>query len=292
MVAMRETPLIALVYDFDKTLSPLNMQEYGFIPGIGMSADAFWAECRRAASSHDMDGVLAYMYTMLKYAKGHMPLTREALRALGTDIDFYPGVEGWFTRINEKGAQMGARVEHFIVSSGLKEIIEGSRIAREFRAIFATSFVYDEGGAAVWPATAVNYTSKTQYLFRINKGIFDVTNDRDLNGYTPEHKRYVPFQNMVYIGDGPTDVPCMKLVKSKGGSSIAVYQDENPRQGDEMILQGRVDFSLPANFSAGSEMETVVLKLIEKICASHAYARLHSSQMDRAQARHPHSGDY
>lgn len=285
MNGMREVPIVALVYDFDQTLSPCNMQEYGFIPGIGMSADAFWAECRKNAVEHGMDGVLAYMYTMLKTARGRMRLTAEALRALGRDIEFYPGVEGWFRRINEIGRARGAAVEHYIVSSGLKEIIEGSKIAHEFKEIFATSYMYDEDGEALWPATAVNYTSKTQYLFRINKGIFDITNDRDLNAYTPDHKRYVPFSNMIYIGDGPTDVPCMKLTKSKGGSSIAVYKDEDPRAGDDMILKGRVDFSLPADFTEGSEMETVVLRLIDKIRASHDYAVLHSSQVDRAMKR-------
>ena len=206
------TPIVALIYDFDKTLSPKDMQEYSFIPGLGMEPDAFWGLCRELSLRTNMDGILAYMYMMKKMAEGTMELSREALSKLGEKVEFFPGVETWFDRVGEIGRQSGVCVEHYIISSGLQEIILGSRIGDRFKAVFAASFCYDEHGRAEWPATAVNYTSKTQYLFRINKGILDVTNDRDLNAYTPEYKRRVPFSNMIYVGDGLTDVPCMKTV--------------------------------------------------------------------------------
>ena len=228
-----QTPIVALIYDFDKTLSPKDMQEYSFIPGLSMEPAAFWGLCRELSLKTNMDGILAYMYMMKKLAEGTMELSREALSRLGEKVEFFPGVETWFDRVGEIGRQNGVTVEHYIISSGLQEIIQGSRIGNRFKAVFAASFCYDKDGRAEWPASAVNYTSKTQYLFRINKGILDVTNDRDLNAYTPEYKRRVPFSNMIYIGDGLTDVPCMKMTKQKGGFSIAVHAP-----GDTDIADG------------------------------------------------------
>lgn len=282
---MQKIPIVALVYDFDKTLSPRDMQEYSFLPGIGVEPDEFWAACRICTEENQMDGVLAYMYMMKRKAEGTMALTKETLQALGAEIEFFPGVTDWFERINRIGAGTGVAVEHYIISSGLKEIIEGSLIAGAFKTVFAASFCYDEKGNAAWPATAVNYTNKTQYLFRINKGILDITNDRDLNGYTPERKRRVPFSNMIYIGDGLTDVPCMKLTKSKGGFSIAVHAAGDATLVDEMILQGRVDFALPADYTAGSEMERVVENLFRRIRANHDSSALKEIQLQRAKER-------
>ena len=188
------TPIAALIYDFDHTLSPRDMEEYSFLPGIRVEPDVFWGRCAQFARENDMDGILTYMYLMKKMASGEMELTRENLTKLGRDVAFFPGVETWFDRVNAIGRQCGVAVEHYIISSGLAEIIRGSAIGRHFKAIFAASFCYDDGGRAVWPSTAVNYTNKTQYLFRINKGILDVTNDRDLNAFTPEYMRRVPFR--------------------------------------------------------------------------------------------------
>ena len=213
-------PVAALIYDFDKTLSPRDMQEYSFLPGINVEPDVFWAECREVQLKYNMDSVLAYMLMMKRRSAGTRMLTRESLNRLGTEVAFFPGVETWFDRVNRIGAELGVEVEHYIISSGLREIIEGSRIAGAFKAIFAASFVYGDDGLAEWPATSVNYTEKTQHLFRINKGILNITNDRDLNGFTPEYKRRVPFANMIYVGDGLTDVPCMKMTRTRGGTSI------------------------------------------------------------------------
>ncbi|MDO4548900.1 MAG: HAD family hydrolase [Clostridia bacterium] len=282
---MRQIPIAALVYDYDHTLSPRDMQEYSFLPGLGVEPDDFWASCRVCAIENRMDGVLAYMFRMQQVAKGKMPLTRETLVRLGEDIEFFPGVTGWFERVNEIGRGLGVEVEHYIISSGLKEIIEGSRIAEYFKAVFATSFVYDATGQAVWPATAVNYTSKTQYLFRINKGILDVTNDRDLNAFTPEQDRRVPFTNMIYIGDGLTDVPCMKLTRLKGGYSIAVYAPGEHALADDMLRQKRADFVTEADYSRGSEIERVVDMMLRAIRARHDLAASHESQLHRADER-------
>ena len=278
-------PIIALIYDFDKTLSPRDMQEYGFLPGIGIEPADFWEMCRQFSLENQTDGILAYMYMMQYMARGAMQLTRSTLNRLGAEVEFYPGVESWFGRVNAIGAALDAEVEHYIISSGVTEIIEGSRIGGEFKAIFAASFCYDAEGRPVWPATAVNYTSKTQYLFRINKGIWDVTNDRDLNAYTPEYKRRIPFANMIYVGDGLTDVPCMKMTKQKGGYSVAVHAPGATEVADDMLLQGRVDFSVEADYSAGSEIEEIVAMLMRRIRASSELSLRHAEQVQRAHAR-------
>ncbi len=282
---MTKRPIASLIYDFDKTLSPANMQEYGFLPGLGIAPGDFWAECRQYALQHQMDGILTYMYKMVEKARGTMKLTREALGSLGAAVDFFPGVESWFGRINAYGDSIGLEVQHYIISSGLQEIIEGSRIAKEFTAIFACSYVYGEDGCALWPATSVNYTSKTQYLFRINKGILDVTNDYDLNNFTPEDRRPIPFRNMIYIGDGLTDVPSMKMTRAKGGCSIAVHAPGDTQIADDMLLQNRADFSIEANYSAGSEMEKTVQAMLRQIVSIDECARLHARHLDAARLR-------
>ena len=276
---------MAICYDFDKTLSPRDMEEYSFMPGIGVEPADFWGLCADFAKEHQMDGILTYMYLMQKLAKGRLELTREAMQKLGEAVEFFPGVEGWFDRVNSIGQACGVQVEHYIISSGLTEIIRGSAIGRHFKAIFAASFCYDESDHPVWASSAVNYTSKTQYLFRINKGILDVTNDRDLNAFTPEYMRRVPFSNMIYVGDGLTDVPCMKMTKQKGGYSIAVHAPGQTELADDMLLQGRADFSVEADYTEDSEIEQVVTLLMRRIRASHELNLRHAEQVQRAHAR-------
>ena len=278
-------PIVALMYDFDKTLSPRDMEEYSFIPGIGMEPDEFWSLCNEFSRKHQMDGTLTYMYLMQKLARGRLDLTREAMARQGEAVEFFPGVEEWFGRINRIGREAGVVVEHYIISSGLTEIIRGSAIGKYFKAVFAASFLYDESEHPVWASGAVNYTSKTQYLFRINKGILDVTNDRDLNAFTPEYMRRVPFSNMIYVGDGLTDVPCMKMTRQKGGYSIAVHPPGKTELADDMLLQGRADFSVEADYTPGSEIEQVVSMLMRRICASHELALRHAEQVQRAHRR-------
>ena len=278
---MEKTPILAIMYDFDHTLSPRDMQEYGFIPDLGMEADAFWHKCVTAMKQNQMDQILAYMYMMLEEAKGKLIVNRSMLRALGKDVQLFDGVSDWFARVNEYARSRGLQPEHYIISSGLKEIIEGTPIAKEFKEIYAASFCYDEHGVACWPAMAVNYTSKTQFLFRVNKGVLDVTEHRALNEFMPEEKRRVPFSNMIYVGDGLTDVPSMKLTKINGGHSIAVWQ-ENEGVSNEMLLEGRVDFAVKADYSKGSEMEKTVFAVIDQIAASAKTAQMHVDACDRA----------
>lgn len=278
-------PIVAIIYDFDKTLSPGDMQEYGFMPEARTSPGEFWGLCREFALAQRADGILSYMYMMIEKARGSFDLTREKLEALGRDIVFFPGVETWFDRINAIGLCCGVQVEHYIISSGLYEIIKGSRVGDKFKEIFAASFCYDGDNRPIWPATAVNYTSKTQYLFRINKGILDVTNDSDLNAYTPHYKRRIPFSNMIYIGDGLTDVPCMKMTKQRGGYSVAVRAPGETDVSDDMLLHSRADFAVDANYEQGCELEEIVRELFVRIYATHALNERHERQKNEAYER-------
>ena len=274
-------PIIALMYDFDRTLSPRDMQEYAFIPGLGMEADEFWAECTRTAEKYHMDPILSYMYNMLDESEGKQLVTKDTLTALGKSVELFEGVPTWFSRVNAYAESRGLAAEHYIISSGLREIIEGTPIAGEFKEIYAASFCYDDRGVPFWPAMAVNYTSKTQFLFRINKGILDTTENKSINDYMPEDLRRVPFRNMIYVGDGTTDVPSMKLTKVNGGHSIAVYQGR--RAGaDRMLLDGRVDYVVKADYSKGGEMEKTVFEVIDQIAAVSKALSRHIDHADRA----------
>ena len=277
---MPDKPTIALLYDFDKTLCTKDMQEYSFIPKVNMSADDFWREATNLAKTEKMDGVLAYMYLMLEKSRDvRQPIHRKDFVELGKDLEFFPGVEQWFNRINKVGEQLDANVEHYIISSGLKEIIEGSKIYDAFQEVFACEFYYDFNGIACWPKNAVNYTTKTQFLFRINKGVLDISNDRDLNKFTLEEDRPIPFRNMIYIGDGLTDVPCMKLVKVNGGHSIAVYQDGGKEKVNELLKAERVDFLTQADYSENSELDLTVKDMICKMTIADKLHRKSKNQM-------------
>lgn len=260
-------PIAAILYDFDKTLCTKDMQEYAFIPGIGMTAEEFWGRCNELTKNHNMDQILSYMYVMLSEGRGKKLLNRNEFTKLGESVELMKGVLTWFDRVNAYAEKIGVELEHYVISSGLKEIIEGTPIAKFFKEIYAAEFFYDEQNVPVWPAMAVNYTSKTQFLFRINKGVLDVTDHRSLNVYTPEEKRRIPFGNMIYIGDGFTDVPCMKLVKVNGGHSIAVYS-ENEQTAEDILNQGRVDFTAPADYSEGERLEKTVFAVLDLIKAN------------------------
>lgn len=260
---------MAICYDFDGTLSPGNMQEYGFFSGLGDLAKNFWKESTQIAKENKADPILAYMKHMIdKAAEGKIPTTQKAFRDYGKTVKFYNGVDTWFGRINEYGKQHNISIEHYIVSSGLKEMIEGTKIKKEFKKIYACSFIYDHNSVAKWPAIAVNYTTKTQFLFRINKGIHDDSDNKKINDFIPEKERTIPFKRMVYIGDGTTDIPCMKLVKDKGGFSIAVYPDTPPKkrtEANKLINDGRVNYSIEANYSIDSHMDLLIKAIIRKV---------------------------
>lgn len=265
-------PIIALMYDFDRTLCTKDMQDYSFIPGLGLSPDAFWEMSRNMAEKDRMDRILAYMYLMvMKAQEKNCPIRKDELVQMGKDIELFPGVVDWFDRINKHAKEQGAVVQHYIISSGLKEIIHGSVISRHFNEIFACSFHYNESGVADWPAITVNYTTKTQFLFRINKNILDISQDVELNQYIPEEDRPVPFRNMIYFGDGLTDVPCMKLVKNNGGVSVAVYT--NKKKADELLRDHRVNFTAPADYRTGGELELLIKAVITSMAGTDRLAK-------------------
>ena len=225
---MNQTPIVAFLYDFDKTLCTTDMQNYAFIPSLGMTPAEFWAEANGFGRSNRMDGILAYMYTMIREAeRRRRPFTRSDLVEKGRDIVLFPGVESWFRRINDFGRRQGVQVEHYVISSGLREIIEGSAISREFKEIYASEFYYDERGIPVWPKLAVNFTAKTQFVYGSTRGSWTCPDDKTLNDSMPDDSKRVPFLNMVYFGDGLSDVPCMKMMRAYGGQAIAVYQEGN-----------------------------------------------------------------
>jgi len=262
----KNKPVVAIMYDFDKTLCTKDMQEYTFIPNVGLKPKDFWTESNQLAKEKKMDAILAYMYLMLEKAHAaRVSIRRDEFVKMGQDLKFFPGVVDWFGRINRIGDELGLTVEHYIISSGLHEIIEGSSIYKEFKDVFACEYLYNENDVACWPKNAVNYTTKTQFLFRINKGVLDISNDNDLNTYTPEDDRPVPFRNMIYIGDGLTDVPCMKLVKINGGYSIAVYQRGKKSKVEDLITNNRVNFIEPADYSENSDLDKTVYKILSKM---------------------------
>lgn len=271
-------PIVAIMYDFDKTLCTRDMQEYTFIPSIGMQPNEFWDHTKVVAEEETMDSILTYMYCMVEKAKqtGN-PLTREALYACGKDIEYLPGVEGWFARIDRYAREAGVEVEHYVLSSGLKEIIEGTSIAKYFKRIYACEFLYQDG-QAIWPKMAVNYTNKTQFVYRINKGVLDINNDTDLNNSRPDSEKRVFFSNMIYIGDGLTDVPCMKLVKQGGGHSIAIYQKGQKAKAAPLLRHNRVDWMLEADYTEGSELDNVMKLLLENLASYNQLVALHEEQ--------------
>lgn len=280
-VSMSDMPIFAIMYDFDRTLSPRDMQEYQFIPSLGMTASEFWSEANTFGDKNDMDKILSYMYTMIKKSDElNIPLTRKRVVDCGKSIEFFPGVTDWFERMNRFGIENGVIVEHYVLSSGLVEIIEGSAVGRYFKKIYASEFLYNDDDIAVFPKSAVNYTSKTQFIYRINKGVLEVANDRDLNKSTPDNDRRVRFQNMLYIGDGLSDVPCMKMVKAYGGSSIAVYKDESNRVPvEELLNQGRVDFIFQADYTENTSFDITVKNLIRKAAIEDSLLAEHNGQL-------------
>ena len=259
-------PIVAIIYDFDNTLSTKDMQEFTFIPALGMTPDEFWSLCDKTAHQLNMDHILAYMYLMTTMSKAkNIHLSADVLRQMGKDVQFFDGVRDWFARINAYGARLGLEVRHYIISCGLKPMIEGCDIASEFYNIFACDYVYDENGEPTWPSVAINYTSKTQFLYRINKGVEDVGEHKKLNMYMPTSERSVPFENMVYIGDGLTDVPSMKLTRTRGGYAIGVYT--RPEDAPYLVDQSRVDFYVKSDYTEGSDMDLAMKAILEKIRA-------------------------
>lgn len=257
---------MAICYDFDGTLSPGNMQEYGFIKELGVTPEEFWDRSNTLAKVKKADDILAYMkVTIDESKKRNLPITREDFMAYGKNIKLYKGVTEWFDRINKYAKSQGVKIDHYIISSGLKEMLEGSPIADKFTEIFASSFLYDEDGAAVWPAMVLNYTSKTQYMFRINKGCLDVTDTEGVNKHIDKSCRPMPFENMIYIGDGDTDVPCMAMLNKAGGHTLAVYKNGKKERASALNRDGRAHMVAPADYSEGKTIDKFVKAVIDKV---------------------------
>ena len=247
----KKKPIVALVYDFDGTLSPGNMQEFGFIQAVGKTAPEFWTMSDNIAIGQDASNVLAYMKLMFDEAhRNGIRLNRDDFKRFGKHIELFRGVKEWFRLVNDYGEAHGVIIEHYINSSGLKEIIEGSPIASE---------------------------SKTQFLFKINKGIFSSRDNKMVNASMADDKKRIPFPHMIYFGDGDTDVPCMKIVGMFGGHSIAVYNPESESKKATALKlkkQGRVAFATPAVYTADSSTFKVVCAIIDKIKADYELQRL------------------
>lgn len=271
-----DKPVVAICYDFDKTLSPDDMQAQGYIQSVGYEVESFWKESNGLAEENEMDQNLAYMFTMIQKARGKFVFNRKKLMDYGAKVQLFPGVDTWFKRIREYGKNKGVIVEHYIISSGLKEMIEGTKVANEFEKIYASSFFYDNDGLALWPAQVINYTSKTQFLFRIEKGTLDV-NDSGVNDYfAPENIR-IPFRNMIYIGDSDTDIPCMKLVNSYSGHSIGVYDPEtkDKRKVYKMMEDKRIKYYAPADYTEGSKLDILIKTIIDTTASNEKLMSIH-----------------
>lgn len=266
---------IAIAYDFDGTLAPGNMQEHSFIPQLGINKEQFWKASGIMAKEQDMDHILAYMKLMLQKAEEkHIPVTRKAFLDHGRGIRFFKGLDSFFDLINQYASEKDAQIDHHIISSGIRDIIKGTSIARNFKNIFASGFLFDANDVAIWPALAINYTNKTQYLFRINKGIDNSFDDTLINKYVEHDKRPIPFPRMIYLGDGETDVPAMKMIKQEGGTAIAVYDShKRNKKGklsakqicEELIMQNRADYIAPADYTENSKLFKLLTVLINKI---------------------------
>ena len=266
-----DRPVLAICYDFDKTLSPDDMQAQGYIQSVGYDVQKFWDESNDLAKANDMDNNLAYMWKMVQESEGRMVFNKEKLAEYGARVKLFDGVEDWFERIRAYGKTRNVIVEHYIISSGLKEMIEGTKMARAgaFEKIYASSFYFNDRGVAKWPAQVINYTSKTQFLFRIEKGVLDI-NDPGVNAYFSPEEIRVPFRNMVYIGDSDTDIPCMKLVNTYGGHSIGVYDPatQNKEKVYKMMHDKRIRYYSPADYTERSELDLLVKAIIDKTAAN------------------------
>ncbi len=283
MTSIRKTkedkPVLAICYDFDKTLSPDDMQAQGYIQEVyGDDVPAFWKESNSMAEDNEMDTNLAYMFKMVQEAEGRIVFTRKTLEDYGAKVTLFPGVEEWFDRIKQYGLEQGVIVEHYIISSGLKEMIEGTSVAKAgaFEKIYASSFLYNERNVAIWPAQVVNYTNKTQFLFRIEKGVLDV-NDSGVNDFFAPEDIRVPFRNIIYIGDSDTDIPCMKLVNSYGGHSIGVFNSKtlDKTKVYKMLRDNRIKFFAPADYTENSQLDKLVKAIVDRTASNEILENIH-----------------
>ena len=266
---------VAIIYDFDGTLTPQPMQEYTILPKLGVPPAKFWSMVKQEAEKTGGDEMLTYMRLLIKTLEskeGH--LTQKDLRGLGANIQYFAGVESWFGRIARYVQRRGegkVRLENYIISAGQKEILEGVSIRKHFTRIFASEYFFDHHDRAIWPNILINDTIKTQYIFRINKGL-----EAPINEYMPEGQRRIPFANIVYVGDGMTDVPGMTVTKKNGGHAIAVHRPRVRKSittCKTLLQAGRIDFYAPADYSPGRVLEKRVKLILDQIIAGILYKR-------------------
>ena len=269
---------IAICYDFDGTLAKGNLQECSFIPEIGTSKEAFWSKVKEVAKKENADEILVYMKEMIEAArKKEIPITKDTITKHGKEAKLFDGLKDgiWFKRINKHAEDRDICLEHYIISSGVEEMIRGCDISNYFKEIFASKFLYDENNVPEWPGVAINYTNKTQFLFRINKGFLLHNQNEELNTYMKESERPIPFENMIFIGDGDTDIPTMKMLSYKGGHSIAVYDPEKDSSSlnkiHRLISEDRVNFVAPADYKENSQVEIIVKGIVGRIARKHGY---------------------
>jgi len=262
---MNKKPIVAILYDFDSTLAVSDMQNFGFIPSLGMTPAEFWGATTEFSNKTGVERTLSYLYMMAKMTKEKgIKMTREWLNEQGKAIQFFPGVLNWFQRINDFGNQNGVRIEHYLVSSGNKEIVEGCPIYKEFKVAYACEFLFDSiTKEPIWPKLAINFTQKTQYFFRISKGVYDATDDIGVNEKRPD--RRIPYSNIIYIGDGMTDIPSMIIAKNNGGKSIAVYPKDQEEKVHDLYKDGRVNYVCQADYREGKELEKVLHLIIQGV---------------------------
>ncbi len=275
---MRDLITVAIVYDFDGTLAAGNMQECHFIPSVGKTIEGFWGEADSLAEQHDADSVLCYMERMICSAReAGVPITAERLRESGRYVKLFEGVDGWFDKINSYALTRGVQLQHYVNSSGIREMIEGTSIADKFHKIYASAFLYDKNGEAYFPAVAINYTNKTQFIFKINKGVETVHDSKRVNEFVPRNERPIPFPHIIFVGDGLTDIPSLSLVHSLKGHAIAVYDPARADKREEMmqlIREQRVNYVCEANYSSNSKMMTIVKSIVDKISADASLSAL------------------
>ncbi len=277
----RKYTKVAIVYDFDGTLAKGNIQENSFLPAIGIPKGKFWGEVKDLARNKEMDEILAYMFLLIKKAdKTKTMIDKESIRRHGAEVVYFNGVKNFFNEINAYAKSQQVNLQHYIVSSGTKEMIEGTSIAKEFKYIYASSFMYDQHGVPEWPAVAINYTTKVQYLFRINKGIHNAWDNSKINEYTPEEDRPIPFSEMIYIGDGATDIPAMKMILYKGGHAIAVYPPSKKhakKEATKLLKQKRASYVVMADYSKNKGLYKIVKSIISQISFRKSIAKFGKS---------------
>ncbi len=262
---------IAIAYDFDGTLAKGNIQENSFIPELGMDKEEFWKEVKSTAEDNEMDEILSYMFLLIKKAKEKsMKCKRKDFEKHGCSVEYFKGVEDYFKIINTYAGDKNIKLEHYIISSGTKEMIEGTSIAiaKEFEYIFASSFKYDKYDVVEWPALAINFTTKIQYLFRINKGIKNAWDNTDINEFKELSEHPILFENMVYIGDGATDIPAMKMLNYQGGTSIGVYPPNTEgakEKAQELLENDRANYIAEADYSENSGIVEIIKGIIDQI---------------------------